>query len=189
MSIRLNVIVACCEGGGIGINGELPWRLRKEMQHFSRLTRRVGTQEQQSAVVMGRKTWVSIPEKFRPLPHRLNYVLTTSKGSVFPGAEACNSLEDAIERYGHSAAGGTLWAIGGHSIYEAALKSPFLYRVYVTRVHASITCDTFLPPLPPGLTPVSDSDVSTEQQLEGDITYHYEVLQSSGDAASAAAAE
>ena len=62
---RLQVIVAACEGGGIGQAGELPWRLRQEMAHFARTTRATTRPGARNAVLMGRKTWESIPERFR----------------------------------------------------------------------------------------------------------------------------
>ena len=67
----MNIVVAACKNRGIGFKNKLPWKLTKEMKYFKELT--IG--EKNNAVVMGRKTWLSIPEKNRPLPKRENIVL------------------------------------------------------------------------------------------------------------------
>ncbi|KAJ3254043.1 dihydrofolate reductase, partial [Borealophlyctis nickersoniae] len=81
MTPPLNLIVAATEAGGIGIEGRLPWRLRADMSFFARVTTHFGRQgsaRPPNAVIMGRKTWDSIPSKFRPLPGRLNVVLSSN---------------------------------------------------------------------------------------------------------------
>lgn len=74
---RLTIIVAATKSNGIGLNGQLPWRLPKEIKYFAQVTSNApeGTQ---NAVIMGRNTWESIPKKFRPLPNRLNVVITSN---------------------------------------------------------------------------------------------------------------
>lgn len=72
---RLTLIVAATKSNGIGQNGQLPWRLPKEMKYFARITSHA-PENAQNAVVMGRNTWESIPNKFRPLPNRLNVVIS-----------------------------------------------------------------------------------------------------------------
>src|SRR3954466_13080151 len=97
------------------MDGALPWHLPEDMRRFKELT--MG-----STVVMGRVTWESLPEKFRPLPGRRNIVVTHQQSYDAPGAETAFSLEDAL-----GAAEGGIWVIGGASIYEQAL--PFANRV------------------------------------------------------------
>ena len=75
-----NIIVAACENLGIGSNGTLPWRLKKEMQYFAQMTKNTKDISKKNAVLMGRKTYESIPPNFRPLKDRLNIVLTGQKG-------------------------------------------------------------------------------------------------------------
>jgi dihydrofolate reductase len=70
-----SVIVAATTSGGIGKDGNLPWRLSKDMQYFKAVTTR-SPEGKRNAVIMGRKTWESIPAKFRPLPDRINVVIT-----------------------------------------------------------------------------------------------------------------
>ncbi|KAF2353756.1 Dihydrofolate reductase domain [Trinorchestia longiramus] len=177
MLVRLNAIAACCEGGGIGKNGDLPWRLRKELQYFGRMTQRVTEDGRQNAVLMGRKTWDSMPAKMKPLRNRINYVLTTNKDAEFVGAIKCHSLQDAMDDFAKRGDDvDTLWVIGGHAVYKMALESPCFHRLYLTRIHATFDCDTFLPPVPSDLISVSDPDVSTEVQEENNIQYHFEMM-------------
>ena len=75
--MKFNLIVAACgKSLGIGNNGQLPWRLQSEMKHFATTTKTTQDPGKQNAVIMGRKTWESIPLKFRPLKNRLNIVLS-----------------------------------------------------------------------------------------------------------------
>jgi dihydrofolate reductase/thymidylate synthase len=72
-------IVACDANRGIGLEGSVPWRLRGDMAYFKRKTSAVEKEGNVNAVIMGRKTWESIPAKFRPLPGRLNIILTRNE--------------------------------------------------------------------------------------------------------------
>ena len=75
--IRLHLVVAATESGGIGVGGGLPWHLKQDMKFFRQLTSTPSTMP--ATVLMGRKTWESIPAKFRPLPDRLNVVLSRNR--------------------------------------------------------------------------------------------------------------
>jgi dihydrofolate reductase len=75
----LTIIVAATPTNGIGLAGTLPWRLPKELKYFASVTSQA-PQGQQNAVIMGRNTWESIPKRFRPLPGRLNVVVTRREG-------------------------------------------------------------------------------------------------------------
>ena len=75
--MKFNLIVAACgKSLGIGLNGELPWRLKSEMKYFAETTSRTKDPDKINAVIMGRKTWESIPIKFKPLKNRFNVVLS-----------------------------------------------------------------------------------------------------------------
>ena len=97
--MHLNLIVAACEGLGIGLNGSLPWKLKGEMKYFARMTKTTRDPDKTNAVVMGRKTWESIPEKFRPLSGRLNVVISRRPDYPLPsGVLLCKSLEVSRRR-------------------------------------------------------------------------------------------
>ena len=72
---RLTIIIAATKANGIGVNNNLPWRIPKEMKYFAQVTSNAAD-GQQNAVIMGRKTWESIPKKHRPLSNRFNIVLS-----------------------------------------------------------------------------------------------------------------
>jgi dihydrofolate reductase len=118
----------------IGRDGGLPWRLPSDMQHFKELTTG-GT------VVMGRRTWESIPDRFRPLPDRRNIVLSATRGTI-AGAETHSSLESAL-----AAAGTDAYIIGGGATYAETL--PLADRVYATEIASDVEGDTFFPALDP----------------------------------------
>ena len=124
-------VVAHASNRVIGRDGDLPWHLPSDMKFFRELTTG-GT------VIMGRRTWESIPERFRPLPGRRNLVL--SRGGEIEGAEVFTSLEAALE-----AADGDVFVIGGGATYEAAL--PLADRVYATEIDAEVEGDTRFPEL------------------------------------------
>lgn len=130
----VSLIVAADERGGIGRDGGLPWHLPDDLKRFKSLT--MG-----KPIVMGRRTWDSIG---RPLPGRRSLVVSRQRGLEIPGAEVANSLEDALNIAGDVP---EVCIIGGSELYRAALPRADL--VHLTRVHATVAADTFLPPLDP----------------------------------------
>jgi dihydrofolate reductase len=159
-SIKMSLIVAMSNANrGIGINGNIPWRIPKDLKHFSRTTSYTADPQKINAVIMGRKTWSSIPKGLRPLPNRLNVVIssTMTKETCDANEKAdqdmiviCRSFEEAVrtvlEKY--SSRVESIYAIGGTSIYAETLKYPvgFLKRIYLTRVFTDVECDTFMEP-------------------------------------------
>jgi dihydrofolate reductase len=117
------LIAAVARNGVIGRDNALLWHLPEDMRHFRRIT--TG-----HAVLMGRKTWDSLPERFRPLPGRRNLVLSRQPGWQAPGAEAVGSLPAALQ-----ALSGTdrVFVIGGAEIYAAAL--PLADELILTELH------------------------------------------------------
>ena len=108
---RLVLIAAHAHGRAIGIDNRLPWHLPEDLAHFRRQT--TGC-----AVIMGRKTWDSLPAKFRPLPGRRNVVLTRQAGWSAPGAEVAGSVEEALARLADLP---KVFVIGGEQVYRTAL--------------------------------------------------------------------
>lgn len=76
LSKKVSMIAAMCEGNGIGFNGSLPWRLKNELAFFTRITSDTLDKSKKNAVIMGRKSWDSIPIKYKPLPGRINVVIS-----------------------------------------------------------------------------------------------------------------
>lgn len=133
--MRINMIFARAANGVIGNNNRMPWHLPEDMAHFKRLT-------QGWPVIMGRKTWDSLPPKFRPLPGRRNVVITRQQGWKEDGAEPASSLADALSLCGQSE---EVWVIGGAQIY--AQGEPLAQRIEVTEIAQDFEGDAFAPPL------------------------------------------
>ena len=127
------IVVAHAANGTIGRDGDLPWRLPTDLGRFRAITHG-GT------VVMGRRTWESLPERFRPLPGRRNVVLSRDPDYAPDGAEVFPSLAAALE-----ACDRDCFVIGGAATYAEAL--PLAQRCYVTHVEADVDGDAFFPPL------------------------------------------
>lgn len=129
----LVLIAAVARNGAIGRDNELVWREPEDLRRLRALT--IG-----HAVLMGRKTWDSLPERFRPLPGRRNLVLTRDRAWRAAGAEAVVSLDDALQR---CAAGDTLFVLGGAQLYALAL--PRADRLELTELDADLDGDTHFP--------------------------------------------
>ena len=129
----LSLVAAVARNGAIGRNNQLLWREPEDQRHFRRVT--MG-----SPVLMGRKTWDSLPERFRPLPGRRNLVLSRDPAWRANGAEAVASLDAALQ----AAADATrLAVIGGAQIYALAL--PHAGELVLTEIDADLDGDTFFP--------------------------------------------
>lgn len=153
----LAIVVAADRDLGIGKDGTIPWRLPGDMAHFKALTRDTRNPEAPdtvNAVVMGRKTWDSIPPRFRPLARRRNVVISRQPDLELPdGVLLASDLDHAIELAVSPPEGvpgsGTverIFIIGGGQIYADALTRPQCRTLYLTRIDATFECDVFLPP-------------------------------------------
>ncbi len=134
---RLHLIYARAANGVIGKDNTLPWHLPEDLAHFKRTT--LGC-----PVIMGRKTWDSLPPKFRPLPGRLNIVVTRDTGFVAEGASVAYSLDAARDQCPPTS---DAWVIGGAQIYAQAL--PLAHTVVVTEIARDFDGDAFAPALGP----------------------------------------
>ena len=135
---RLALVVARARNGVIGKDGGLPWRLRSDLQRFKAVT--MG-----KPCIMGRKTWDSLPLK--PLPGRLNLVLSKDESFEPKGALACLTLDEAIEIAREQAVDdgvGEVCVIGGAGLFAATL--PRARRLYLTEVEAEPEGDVLFPP-------------------------------------------
>ncbi|MGV9860373.1 dihydrofolate reductase [Gordonia sp. NPDC003425] len=136
MATTVTLLWAQDRTGAIGRANGIPWRVPEDMRRFRELTGR-------DAVVMGRKTWESLPARFRPLPQRRNVVITRSADYVADGAEIAHSLIEALDRISGAAA-----VIGGGEIYEAAIGSATHLRV--TEIDLLVKgADAFAPEIDP----------------------------------------
>jgi dihydrofolate reductase len=127
--VTVGLVWAQAAGGVIGRDGELPWHLPEDAAHFRRLT--TG-----STVVMGRRTWDSLPDRFRPLPGRHNVVLTRDRAWTAPGAAVVHTLDEALR-------GGQVWVIGGGQVYRDTIDRAD--ELVVTEVDLQVDGDVVAP--------------------------------------------
>lgn len=131
----ISLIAALTKNRVIGKNNDLPWHLPDDMKYFMNTTKA-------HHVIMGRKNYESIPEKFRPLPNRTNIVVTRQKNFLAPNCIVLNSLGDAIA-FAKNAGEQELFIIGGAEIYSLGLQ--YADRLYLTEIDAEIEGDTYFP--------------------------------------------
>ena len=142
MKPRIVLVAAVARGGVIGRSDTLPWHIPEDMAHFRELTRG-------APVVMGRKTWDSLPARFRPLPGRRNLVVTRQRDWQAPGAEVVHGLPEALDRAAEPAPpGGRVFVIGGAEIYAAAL--PVADELALTEIDHPFEGDAHFPAWPAG---------------------------------------
>lgn len=128
----VGLVWAEARGGVIGADGGMPWNVPEDMAHFREVT---ATHD----VVMGRRTWESLPPRFRPLPGRRNIVVTRDDHWVSEGAERAASLEAALAL----ATGAQVWVIGGGMLYADAVHAADVLEV--TRLDLDVEGDTLAP--------------------------------------------
>jgi dihydrofolate reductase len=133
--MKLGLIYARSRNGVIGRDGIMPWHLPEDLAHFKQLT--MGC-----PVIMGRKTWESLPPKFRPLPGRLNIVVSRQPEWKAEGATRASSLDEAIALCKDAP---QAWVMGGAQIYAQA--APRADTAEITEIEAEIEGDAFAPPL------------------------------------------
>jgi dihydrofolate reductase len=131
--VRVSLVAAVARGGVIGRGGGLPWRIPEDLERFRSLT--MG-----HPVVMGRRTWDSLPERFRPLPGRRNVVVTRNPEWHGEGAERAGSLDEALRLVNGAE---RVFVIGGGQLYAEAL--PRADELLLTEIEADVEGDTWFP--------------------------------------------
>lgn len=173
------VIAAACKNMGIGYLNRLPWRLKKELDYFNRMTTTSPDSAHKNIVIMGRKTWSSIPPKYRPLKDRTNVVLSRTVSTIEDRESVdhiFSSLPDALEGVSQLRNKGQVWVVGGQSIYEEAVRLPQCKKIYLTKIDKEFECDTFFPELDESIYKLTtDPDVPEEEQEEEGIKYKFHV--------------
>lgn len=133
--------------GVIGAQGTMPWHVPEDLAHFKRVT-------DGHPVIMGRRTWDSFPEKFRPLPGRTNIVLTTNQAAreqiSKAGAVPVTSIEQAFEAAGAAEGSNEIWIIGGANLFEQTMDR--VDTAIITQLDLSVPGDTRAPQLPAGFS-------------------------------------
>ena len=134
----ISMIAAMGENRVIGKDNDIPWHLPDDFNYFK-------TKTQNHFVIMGRRNWESLPDKFKPLPNRTNIVITSQGSYAAEGAQITHSLEDALS-LAESSGDEECFIIGGGEIYRMAL--PKAVKIYLTEIHGSFEGDVTFPELP-----------------------------------------
>jgi dihydrofolate reductase len=140
----ISIIVAVSDDWGIGLNNDLLWNLPEDLKRFRKLT--IG-----NTIVMGKRTWFSLPK--RPLPGRINMVITDDPNETFEGAVTAYSIEDALKKCGSD---GEIFIIGGGSIYRQFM--PLADKLYITHVHKRTQADVYFPEIDPSIWTVIEKE-------------------------------
>ncbi|GMT00991.1 hypothetical protein PENTCL1PPCAC_23165, partial [Pristionchus entomophagus] len=171
----MDLIVAADDAGGIGKGGKIPWVLHKDMAHFKEKTTTVNDSSKRNAVVMGRKCWESIPLKYRPLPGRLNIVVSR----VMPESTTndvlirndLNQLMDELQSIMEKGEIERVWNIGGGEIYEWALQRGLVRTIEITKIRNNFGANVFLPQINwENFKEVSVSEDQEEKNIQ--FTFH-----------------
>jgi len=178
---KMTVIVAASRSWGIGSAGQIPWRLSKDLAYFRDVTSDTPGEGMVNAVIMGRRTWDSIPAKFRPLKGRANFVLTSTPGSEWAkglpdDVHVASSLDMVLSMArtlpGLSKKIHRMFIIGGASLYKEALSHPCTDTIHLTRVDMDPECDTFIPNIDE-MAEFEVASVSAKQEEKG-ISFVFE---------------
>ncbi|CAM6093066.1 unnamed protein product [Calypogeia fissa] len=172
------ILVAATRENGIGKDGALPWSLPSDMKFFKRITTQTASIGKKNAVVMGRSTWLSVPAKFRPLPGRLNVILSRTMSPEDVAAHGsdvmvCRSLHEALEVLTsptNAAAIETVYVIGGGQVFGEAMTSPFCDAIHWTEIESEFDCDAFCPAVDSNLFAVWGSSAPA---MENEIRYSF----------------
>lgn len=167
--MQFDMVVATDANGGIGKDNSIPWRLSDDLKYFRKLTS-AAPEGKRNAVIMGRKTWESIPSNMRPLKNRLNIVLSRSPLDLPEGVMSAASLDAAL-LLSKEAGAERCFVIGGAQIYAEGLAHPDLGVIYLTQIEEIFDCDVFFP-RSRELQLVETTDTKTE----GDIHYRYQIF-------------
>ena len=182
-----NVVVAMDKQRGIGRDGRLPWKLAGDTRFFRQLTtcpdraaveRRYGlspgvpttlpmpSPDRRNAVLMGRKTWDSLPASYKPLPNRLNGVLSRQGTNGGSGTHRVwGDLDQALADLARDQSVCETYVIGGAQIYAEAILSPDCGRLYLTEIESSFDCDAHFPKIPAVFSEVSVSETWEENGI------------------------
>ncbi len=157
---NISIIVAIAANNGIGKDNDLLWHISADLKRFKKIT-------EGSPVIMGKRTYYSLP--IRPLPKRLNMVLTDQFEETIEGCEMAYSIEDAINKMPVDKEN---FIIGGGTIYKQFM--PFARRLYITRVFKDFDADTFFPEISLAEWELESNDLVADDP-QNDFEYAFEI--------------
>ncbi len=148
----------CNKNAGIGCKNNLPWRIPRDLKFFAQVTKHTKDKDKMNAVIVGRKTWFSIPKQMRPLPGRVNIIvsntiadkdgLDTNENANLNNVFICKSFPEAVKLVDGQLTADrieNIFVIGGAEMYRTSFEHELFDRLYLTRVFADVECDVFMP--------------------------------------------
>jgi len=166
MIYPVKIIVAVDSNNGIGKDNSIPWRIKKDMKYFKDKTTNTTDENLKNVVIMGRKTWDSFPVKFKPLPGRINIIISKTLSDI-EGVFICDSYVSAVQKAQSLQDIETIWICGGSQIYSEAWAGDW-NETYITRINKNYDCDTF-----DNFT--NGKKISSLADTEGEIGFTFEI--------------
>ncbi len=169
--MRLSIILAVDSYFWIWKNNKLPWNISSDMKYFKEITSKTKDLAKHNAVIMWRKTWESIPSKFRPLKNRINCILSKSlkvesiNSKIDDFILYFNSLESCINEIKNKENLENVFVIWWAKLYNQVINSPLLERIYLTRVFWNFHCDVFFEKIPNDFEIQSVSELKEENWI------------------------
>ena len=170
--MKINLIVAVDEKNWIWKDWKMAWKLPSDMKYFKKITSDTDDLAKHNAVVMWRKTWESIPSKFRPLPDRVNCILTSNIKNDDIGSKIddfvlyFNSVEHCLSELEWKENIEEIYIIGWANLYNQVLKMDMLDKIYITKIKWDFKCDVFLDNIPSNFKVESYTDPEIENGIE-----------------------
>lgn len=161
----MNIIVALCKNRGIGFKNTIPWHLPSDLERFKFLTT-INSHKIENNVIMGRKTWESLPKKVRPLPKRKNIIISSKTDIINHEDVIIHNNIESIKKYNSA----NTWIIGGNAIYKYCLDNDLVKSIYLTLIHEDYDCDVFFPEIPDNFT----MKLHTPIKKENNICFNYQ---------------
>lgn len=170
---QVALILAKDEEDGIWKDWDLAWYIPNDLKYFQKITSSVQDESKQNAVIMWRKTWDSIPEKYRPFKNRKNIILTRNlkRINVASNSEVLinNDIDSVIRQLQNDTNIESIFIIGWAEIYKLALSRNLVDVLYITQIEGKYNCDTFVWNIESSYDIISQSDI----YMQNDINYQF----------------
>lgn len=164
-----SIILAVDNENGLWNNNDLAWDIPEDRTYFKNITTSTKDPSKQNAVIMGRKTWESIPEKYRPFKNRHNFILSRSyqNNTENPdGALQFQDIDTCLKEISKNHHIENVFVIWGGQVYNAVLSHPHFKKAYITRIYHKYHCDTFFDWLWLDFDEVSRSEMKQQEWIE-----------------------
>jgi len=166
------MILAADVERGIWIKNTLPWNISEDLKYFKNVTTKVSDYKKRNAVIMWRKTWESIPDKYKPLPDRENFVLSRQKDIDIKWAKVFDTIEKCLSYIWEHKDIENIFIIWWAKIYDLVLYNENLERIYLTKVLWNWWCDTFFRGVPKSFELTNESEMF---ENKNHISYQFQI--------------